>query len=1284
MTNIFYSFYAFTRKHKTISSVVFLVFFLVSVFVGYNIRLEENIINLIPKSEEISKINAVLEGFKMNGRLIMHVYHEDSTQDKTGQLIEISHALSDSLKEKFGVYIKDIKLEYNDSSIQVLYEYFSENLPFYLQEEDYTSLEPRLTKEGIDKTMLKNYKTLLSPVSIVSKKMLMKDPLSLAALPLQRTKKLQLDDNIQLYQNHLISHDRKHIIFFIDLAQSPNETANNGKLVAGIDRLIEKFEGQEPQIHIEYFGPAAVAVANAQRIKQDIMLTVSLAMVALFFFIYFFYRSLSVFFVAVTPGVFGAVVAIACLSIWRDSVSVISLGVGSVLLGITIDYALHFFTHFKDEKNVEALFKDLTVPLLMSSITTACAFFSLIFLRTSALADLGIFAGVSVIAAALYTLTVLPHWILHKKDAIRKRASKNLVERAVVFLASYSFYKTKWSLILCLLLTVISFFTWKNYKFESDMLRLNYMPDQLAAYERNLNKISTYSANSVFLISEGSDFWKALEAERLVKEELQSLLDEGLIINYFSLSDLIPPRSVQRQRLKNWDEFWHMQNRDTIFSRINSSATALGFKANGFGEFETSLNKEYELLKNQDVERILSVVGEDFIIRSGDSVTIISSVKTSKENKKQVLEALSSLEEPLVFDKGYLASQLVTLLQEDFNKLVNLSLIIVFLIILISYGRIELAIIAFTPILLSWLWILGLMGLLDLRFNIINIIICTFIFGLGVDYSIFVMRGYTQRYEAGKATVVSYKKSIILSAVTTLLSIGVLAFAAHPALRSIALLAIIGISAVLFITFTVQPLLYNLLILGRKRKGVLPYTVVSLFLSIFAFVYFLLGCFLLNVVRVIFYMPLAAEKSKKQTFHLILMLFCRSLIYIMANVKKEVRGLENANFKSPSVIISNHHSFLDIIILLMFNPKVVMVTNKWVYNSPFFGKVVQYADFISTTQGVEEQVSKIKSLVEEGYSIIVFPEGTRSAGFETGRFHKGAFYLANELGLDIQPVILHGTNYTMPQNDPFHLKSGKVTIQFLPRISASDPGFGSSYSERTKLISRYFKSEYSSIRNEIETPEFFRETLIKNYIYKGPVLEWYLRIKFRLENSYELFHKLVPKDAKVLDLGCGYGFLSYSLAFSGENREIIGVDYDLQKIEVAKNCPVKPFNLQFDCGDVTTHRLQEADVFIVSDVLHYLLEEDQDILLKNIVSHVKSNGKIIIRDGDTSKEERHGGTVLTEIFSTKSGFNKTKNQLCFISEEKISAFAKNNDLEMLVIDNTKHTSNTVYILQHKT
>ncbi|HAY17636.1 MAG TPA: glycosyl transferase family 2, partial [Rikenellaceae bacterium] len=54
--------------------------------------------------------------------------------------------------------------------------------------------------------------------------------------------------------------------------------------------------------------------------------------------------------------------------------------------------------------------------------------------------------------------------------------------------------------------------------------------------------------------------------------------------------------------------------------------------------------------------------------------------------------------------------------------------------------------------------------------------------------------------------------------------------------------------------------------------------------------------------------------------------------------------------------------------------------------------------------GVEAHLGKIRSLVAQGYSLVIFPEGTRTSDGKVGRFHKGAFYLASELRLDITPV----------------------------------------------------------------------------------------------------------------------------------------------------------------------------------------------------------------------------------------------------------------------------------------
>ena len=86
-----------------------------------------------------------------------------------------------------------------------------------------------------------------------------------------------------------------------------------------------------------------------------------------------------------------------------------------------------------------------------------------------------------------------------------------------------------------------------------------------------------------------------------------------------------------------------------------------------------------------------------------------------------------------------------------------------------------------------------------------------------------------------------------------------------------------------------------------------------------------------------------------------------------------------------------------------------------------------------------------------------------------------------------------------------------ITIKYLPRVKTGDLFFGVDYAERAKFMGKYFRQQYEKLKEELEQPRFFRELLIYNYIYKGPVLEWYLRVKIRLEKNYQIFHDLLPK-----------------------------------------------------------------------------------------------------------------------------------------------------------------------------
>jgi 1-acyl-sn-glycerol-3-phosphate acyltransferase len=673
---------------------------------------------------------------------------------------------------------------------------------------------------------------------------------------------------------------------------------------------------------------------------------------------------------------------------------------------------------------------------------------------------------------------------------------------------------------------------------------------------------------------------------------------------------------------------------------------------------------------------------DNYITEGKDRTTVVTVIKATAENEDKIVNAFKEDEHLVVFDKKFLTNRFIGIIKNNFNFILAVSSLLVLIMLIISYGRFELALITYIPMVLSWLCILGLMGALGIKFNIINIIVSTFIFGLGDDYAIFITDALMTEYKTGQKNLDSYKTGIFISATTTMIGIGVLVFASHPALKSIGLITIIGMFCVLIISNTIQPALFRFMITKRTDKKRVPFTFLSLLQSVFAFVWFTFGCFTLIpigfiIVKGLVFIP---KKNRLRIFHQLRYYYTKSMIYVNIHVRKRIINPDHENFDKPAVVICNHHSVIDSLLMQSLNPGLILMVNDWVWDSPFMGPIVRLGGFIPKAAGYEENLGKIRELIADGYSLGIFPEGSRSETAKIGRFHKGAFYIAEQLNADIVPIIFHGNAFVQGKDDSFLLKPGIVTVKYLPRIAAADRSFGDNYSDRTKNISRYHKAEYAKIRQETETVDYFYNRLTKNYIYKGPVLEWYMRIKVRMEDKYRLFESLLPKKGTITDIGCGYGFLSYMLAFMSEDRIIIGTDYDEEKVAVADNCFSKTKNMRFFAADATECELPKSDAFILSDILHYLPMAEQEKLIVKCLNNLNEGGMLLIRDGDASMSKRHLGTRYTEFISTNIGFNKTKNKLEFVPASFITDVVKKHYFNIRKIDNTKLTSNVIYIV----
>ncbi len=1255
------------------------------VFSGYyasKIQLEEDITKMMPTDAKVERLNAIFKNSKFLDKLVVTVSLSDSTAEaQPEELMKFTDSLVSSIQKLSPTLIKEITCKVNDDVMYDVYNTFIDNLPVFLEEKDYKTLDHLITSEKLDTTLEKNYKTLLSPASVMLKKNILRDPIGITPYALKRMQSLQLDDNFELENGYIFTKDKKHLLFFITPAIKSSETIKSLKLLTALDSAINKNKVfTHNKIYAEYYGSTAVAVGNAVQIKKDVKLTVTITIISLFLFISFFFRRIEVFFLIFIPVLFGGAFSLAILYLYKGEISGIALGAGSIILGIAMDYTIHFYTHFKHLNSAEETVKDLAFPLTLGSTTTIGALLSLAFIKSEALQDFGMFAAFSLMGAALFTLILFPHFM--RKKIITEHVSDhtlNIVEK----IAAYKFEKNKYLIAFILITSIISIFTSQYVTFESDMMKMNYVNKKLAKAEQNLNAISNVSLRSIYLVASGKNLDKALANSERSLPTLDKLEKENLLKKYSSISTIILSKAEQEKRIARWKNYWTTEKKDKLKSELISKSSNYKFKANAFNGFYELLYKDFKPINVSAFSGLKASMLDNYITENTNETTVVTIIKTTADNEDKVVNAFTENKNLVVFDKKFLTNRFVEIIKNNFNLILAISSLLVLIMLIISYGRFELALVTYIPMILSWLCILGIMGAFDIKFNIINIIVSTFIFGLGDDYSIFITDALMNEYKTGQMNLDSYKTGIFISATTTMIGIGVLIFASHPALKSIGLITIIGMFSVLIISNTIQPALFKFFITNRTDKKRVPFTFLSLFQSVFAFIWFTFGCFTLIPLGfiIIKLLPLPI-KIRKRIFHQLRHYYTKSMIYVNIYVKKKIINTANETFEKPAIVICNHHSVIDSLLMQSLNPKLILMVNDWVWDNLFMGPIVRLGGFIPKSAGYDINLDKIKELINNGYSLAIFPEGSRSETPKIGRFHKGAFYIAEQLNLDIVPIIFHGTAFVQGKDDSFLLKPGKVTVQYLPRILSTDKSFGKNYSERTKNISTYFKTEYAKMRTEIETVDYYFNRLSKNYIYKGPILEWYMRIKIKLEDNYMLFESLLPKKGTITDVGCGYGFLPYMLNFMSEDRIVIGTDYDQEKIAVANNCFSKNKNISFFSADATECELPKSDAFILSDILHYLPIEDQEKLIIKCINSLHPNGMILLRDADKNLKSRHMGTRYTEFFSTKFGFNKTKNKLEFVPSDFIIDIVKKHNMKIEKIDNTKFTSNIIYTIKN--
>lgn len=181
--------------------------------------------------------------------------------------------------------------------------------------------------------------------------------------------------------------------------------------------------------------------------------------------------------------------------------------------------------------------------------------------------------------------------------------------------------------------------------------------------------------------------------------------------------------------------------------------------------------------------------------------------------------------------------------------------------------------------------------------------------------------------------------------------------------------------------------------------------------------------------------------SSERTIHKIARIWGTGILFI-SGIRVRVKGMSFVDPDQSYIFMANHQSNFDIPVLLAhLNVQFRWLAKAELFKIPVFGKAMRKAGYISIDRSDRKSaflsLKKAAETIQNGTSVLIFPEGTRSADGRLRSFKKGGFVLATEAGVPVVPVILYGTRSIMPR-EGLTIRPGDVTLRILLPVDTKD------------------------------------------------------------------------------------------------------------------------------------------------------------------------------------------------------------------------------------------------------
>ncbi len=810
------------------------IIFIVCLALTSRLHFDEKITSMLPDSDPaIKDFIFVLENVPALEVVNIHLEADPGSPGSVGKLEETADALYESLADSG--YFSTILYKIPNDHFLNLVNLLNNKAPFLLTPADLSEIDDLLTPANINRRLATLKRQLIEPSGLFLRETIMHDPLNINGLILKKLAALKDETSgIQMKSGRIWSSDGNHLLMIASPVFPAVDTVQGKKMIAFLNSTRNSLlKNRSPGVHIRYSGVHIATLHNSSVIQKDVKKTIAVLSIAIVVVGFLFFSRKLFICLVFLPTTFSLTFSLAVLSLIDPYVSAIALGCGAVLIGITVDFGIHILylvDNTASNDNTPAhVVRKLYKPLTIGAVTTITAFMSLMFSSLPGQRQMGLYASLGVMTAAIFAGCALVYFIPGKVGKHRFPVVPLL--RFCTRLKQKKRQNRKAVIMLGIIILAVSCYGITKFKFEGDVSKLNHLSPELQADFHAFEHTWGNSFPTLALIK-GDTLESALDINDNLNQILGTLKNEGMIKQVSSIAPILPSMHAQNRNNENWQKYWSADRRESMKVLLDRALAENGFSNNIFEPFYKRIEpkndqKNYKTsggitlndFKNTALEKML-----DAKIIAKDNQVLILTTFTATDAVTPGTKTIDSLSDritnkipgTIVLNKKHFVEHTTRHVRTEFGKLALIAGCGVFICLFVFFRNIKIVLGTILPILLSIFITLGTLGILGISINLISILFIVFVFGVGVDFSIFLMCSKLSGSDGTSDHEAITYGSVIICALTTTGAFVTLIFAEHAALFSIGAAGLIGMIACLVSSLVIVPAFTEKFIFAKK------------------------------------------------------------------------------------------------------------------------------------------------------------------------------------------------------------------------------------------------------------------------------------------------------------------------------------------------------------------------------------------------------------------------------------------------------------------------------------